>query len=291
MALIRLARFALLLIASFSFTLAAAQAQMKVASFLFHKVIEGQPLPISRIGPDPNLSTKGFALYREGNGGYEQYRKMVCDIGVSEIYVLSGNGAVETEYNRQLAREESSKPCPNGDKKAGLAVKFGLESSESQLVKNPLTTDFLKKYDDWVENAKVKGKKIAFRCNCGCHRTGRLAGYSEMKFFGRTPEQALKQMKNVFDSEQEGVKGKFFARKWKRGTLKQQIVALNDYIHHQPCTTSPEYCVVASEVNQNFALRSPSGIEPDDDLSTAEKRAESNLKAWVDDLESNQCLK
>ena len=265
----------------------SAQAQKKVADYLFHKVIEGKPLPITRVGPDADLNPEGFALYREGSGGYEQYRKLVCELGVSEIYVLSANGALENGYNQQLAHEDASRPCPHGNKQVGITVKYGLNASDNQLVKNPLTPEFLKKYDRWVLDAKKKGKKIAFRCNCGCHRTGRLAGYSEMKFFDATPEQALRRMKNAFDSDQEGVEGKFFARKWKRGTLNHQIVALNDYIHHKPCSTDPEYCV--PKVSENGNKPDPTDRDPDDLLPTDEQKALDQIKSIVDHPAEDRC--
>ena len=138
--------------------------------------------------------------------------------------------------------------------------------SENQLVKNPLTLDFLRQFDEWVMDAQKKGKKIAFRCNCGCHRTGRLAGYAEMRFFGADPKTALFRMKSAFDSEQEGVTGKFFARKWKHGTLIQQIIALHDYIHHQPCSTHAEYCVKQNP-DAAPAVSGLTELEPDDELN------------------------
>ena len=118
----------LTLVLSFGFVLLfpfGAQAQKKLADYLFHKVIEGKPLPVTRLGPEPTLFTEGFALYREGNGGYDQFRKIVCDLGVTEIYVLSGNGQLESAYNEKLAQEDASLPCIHGNKQQGLTVKYG----------------------------------------------------------------------------------------------------------------------------------------------------------------------
>ncbi len=107
--------------------------------------------------------TTGFAIYRSGYPSAKMM-KSYCELGISEMMVLSGNA---DEYEESLSKE-----CPT------LKVIY----NKKQEASTPVDSKFLQKFDNWVTKAKKNGKKIIFRCNCGCHRTGRLAAYYQMKY-------------------------------------------------------------------------------------------------------------
>lgn len=156
--------------------------------------------------------SSGFAIYRTSRPNRKHMRKF-CELGIEEIMVLSGN-AKDYEFKYQ-------DECPN------LKVVY----NKSQSARTPVTGDFLTDFDNWVMDAKKNGKKIAFRCNCGCHRTGRLAAYYQMKYQGLTVKDAQTLMKK---------RGKWmFLFK----TLWPQVKAMNDYINGQECSVSKKYCV------------------------------------------------
>lgn len=114
----------------------------------------------------------GFAIYRSGKPSAEdlaEYR----ELGISQIAVLSGN-ADDHEYKYREAHP-------------GLVVVY----DEGQSAKQLPDEAFLDWFDAWVEGARREGRKIAIRCNCGCHRTGRLAAYYQMKWQNMTYEDVL----------------------------------------------------------------------------------------------------
>jgi hypothetical protein len=162
---------------------------------------------------DSNMQT-GFAIYRYGMGKNETQLEAMCKLGIQEVMVLSGN-ADAFEFKFQSA-------CP------GLKVVF----NEVQKAKTPLTSDFIQMFDQWVQSAQQRGVKIAFRCNCGCHRTGRLAAYYQIKYQGITDEDANLIM------QAHGKKMFLYP------FLKEQVSALFDYVHEQPCRTDKSFCVV-----------------------------------------------
>lgn len=154
----------------------------------------------------------GFSIYRTSRPSYEDIEEL-CKIGVQEIAVLSGD-AEQREFKYQSA-------CP------GLKVVYNTKQS----AKEPLSKSFLVWFDSWVKEAQETGKKIAFRCICGCHRTGRLAAYYQMKYQNLTANDALSIMKKH---------GKFmiFFK-----FLDPQVYALKDYIMKRECSKSKEHCV------------------------------------------------
>jgi protein-tyrosine phosphatase len=127
--------------------------------------------------------------------------------------VLSGNAE---EYEDQMQDF-----CPS------LKVIYNKKQSHAV----PLTKIFLEDFDNWIQSAQKEGKKIAFRCNCGCHRTGRLAAYYQMKYQNIPMADALAIM------NKHGKYMLFFP------SLKPQVKALNDYINGSPCSTKERYCV------------------------------------------------
>jgi protein-tyrosine phosphatase len=162
---------------------------------------------------DQNAET-GFAIYRLGEPDADDIRGL-CALGISEIVVLAGT-ALEHE---QAFRTE----CPN------LDVVYNVEDDLS-----PLSDEWLTHFDVWVAEAQAAGKKIAFRCTCGCHRTGRLAAYYQMRYRGLSAKDAW-DLAVTRGSVMEAVD--YFSG------LQQQILALYEHIHQQPCSQG-EYCVV-----------------------------------------------
>ena len=158
----------------------------------------------------------GFAIYRSGKPDRDDMAEY-CELGIEEMMVLSGN-AEDHEY--KYADE-----CPS------LTVIYNQKQDE----RVPVTESFLEKFDDWVMRAKEEGRKIAFRCNCGCHRTGRLAGYYQMKYRGLSYDDAKELMME---------RGKWML--FYPG-LKQQLKAMADYVAGQPCSTESKFCVATED--------------------------------------------
>ena len=157
-------------------------------------------------------SESGYAIYRVSKPSFKDMKKF-CDLGIEEMVVLSGN-ADSYEVKNQAG-------CPS------LKVVY----NEKQSSKIPLTSSFLEWFDNWVAEAKRVGKKIAFRCNCGCHRTGRLAAYYQMKFQNLTAADAKAILK-------KHGKYMFLFRH-----LYPQVYALKDYIKGVDCSQKSKYCV------------------------------------------------
>jgi protein-tyrosine phosphatase len=114
----------------------------------------------------------GFAIYRSGKPDQEDLEKY-HQLGIQEIAVLSGNA------DKYELRYQSLVP--------DLQVVY----DEKQNAKKLPDAAFFDWFDAWVEKARRRGTKIAFRCNCGCHRTGRLAAYYQMKWQNLTYEDAI----------------------------------------------------------------------------------------------------
>ncbi len=154
----------------------------------------------------------GYALYRSGipsEDGVAQF----CQLGIQEIMVLSGDA--------NKAEWRFSKQCPS------LKVIYNVEQNSQ----TPLGKNFLDQFDAWVADAKANGKKIAIRCDRGWHRTGRLAGYYQLKYQHTTYEDASVIMTNH---------GKWMTDK---KFLYLQLQALDDFIHHRACSVDQKYCV------------------------------------------------
>jgi hypothetical protein len=159
-----------------------------------------------------NDETTGFALYRTSAPDAGDMRRF-CKLGITEMMVLSGTAA---KHEIRHAKE-----CPT------LKVIYNV----AQSTKVPVSRGFLNAFDDWVKDAQVQGKKIAFRCECGCHRTGRLAAYYQMKYQGLTLADAKAIM------SRHGQWMLFFPHIYK------QVNALSDFIYGRVCSTKRKYCV------------------------------------------------
>ena len=161
-----------------------------------------------------DTNNNGFEIYRMGAPGPKDM-KTLCDKGISEVLVLSGNSHKhEQRYNDF---------CP------GIKI---VEVSQS--VSTPLNHDFLQKFDEMISKAKSEGKKIAFRCTAGAHRTGRLSAYYELKYKHLELDQALNNMKH------RGLINDILFPQ-----LTPQVEELNRYINGDACVQKP-HCVVNS---------------------------------------------
>lgn len=154
----------------------------------------------------------GYALYRTSKPNANDMQEF-CRLGITEMLVLSGS-ARKHEWKFQST-------CPT------LSVVKNLK--QKTIV--PLDQDFLAFFDQWVQEAKEQGKKIAFRCECGCHRTGRLAAYYQMKYQGLTLEEARDVMSE---------KGKYM---WLFPHIYRQVDALADFVAGEDCSTGRFFCV------------------------------------------------
>ncbi|MEK6626933.1 MAG: hypothetical protein AABY86_18355 [Bdellovibrionota bacterium] len=158
-------------------------------------------------------NNSGFAIFRYSKPSRQDVR-MLCNLGVAEVMVLSGTaGEHEMRYNQE---------CPS------LKVIYNFKQGADL----PVTTDFLKFFDSWVSEARATGKRIAFRCECGCHRTGRLAAYYQMKYQGLTPADAIAVMLKH---------GKYMIF---HPQLKPQVRDLKDVIDGLPCRQKSKHCVI-----------------------------------------------
>lgn len=154
----------------------------------------------------------GFKLYRSGVPTKNDLKEF-NELGIQEIAVLSGDA---DRYERKYA-----------DLVPGLKIVY----NEKQDSGEPLTESFLEWFDSWIQEARDQGKVIAFRCKCGCHRTGRLAAYYQMKYQNLTSDEAMEVLR-------EHGKRMFLHR-----DLDDQVRALEDFINGRPCSQKEEYCV------------------------------------------------
>lgn len=177
---------------------------------------------------DRDAST-GFEIYRASEPSAADMIRF-CQLGITELMVLSGKG----HRDEALAR----KHCPT------LKVVFNEKTS----ARVALTTEFLADFDAWVMSSRAAGKKIAFRCYCGCHRTGRLAAYYQLRFMNWTTEAALQDM---FE------KGKFM---FVYPELRAQVMALGQYIRGEACTQPAATCVRSPRQNVAFKVEELSTV-------------------------------
>jgi hypothetical protein len=166
----------------------------------------------------------GFAIFRVSLPNADDMKNF-CKLGITEMMVLSGDGQVDTDLAKQY--------CPT------LKVVY----NETQSVKVPLSESFLADFDTWVKDAQASGKKIAFRCHCGCHRTGRLAAYYSMKYNAYTAKMAIKDMKKY---------GKYM---FLFPQLDNQVRALKDFIDEKPCSEKEKYCVRKTDASSEEIRR------------------------------------
>jgi len=165
---------------------------------------------------DSNPAT-GFALYRSGQlSGAELAR--LCSQGVEELLVLDG-GATDREC--RMLREQ----CP------GLRVRYNFAQNE----KHPVSQEFLGAFDQWIEEGRAAGRKLAYRCRRGWHRAGRLTAYYQMRFMDAGVHEAIDEMQ---------ARGRFM--RW-YPQLDPQVEALGEWVAGEPCSGGVEVCPQAGD--------------------------------------------
>lgn len=157
-------------------------------------------------------ATTGFALYRSGRLSPADL-SYLCSLGVKEILVLDGEGA-----ERECLLKETL--CPD------LEVRYDFAQEED----TPVSLDFLQAFDAWIEEARREGRKVAFRCRHGWHRTGRLAAYYRIRFEEASAEEANREMQEI---------GHMM---WKHPTLAGQVAAYGNIVAGEPCTAGSDTC-------------------------------------------------
>lgn len=159
----------------------------------------------------------GFAIYRSGKPNAADMKE-ICRLGIQEMYVLSGDaGQVERSMRQHC-----------------LTLKIVFD--ENQDIGTPLAETFINRFDQWVAEGQALGKKLLFRCHCGCHRTGRLAAYYQIKYQGLDVEQAMSIMNSL------GKWMQFYPQ------LQPQVRALSDFVYHLPCSQEAKFCVIRNPV-------------------------------------------
>ncbi len=176
-------------------------------------------LLVACAGPALRMDTDrgtGFALYRSGWLSERDLGEL-CAAGVAEMVVLDG-----TAGTRECRLRE--RVCPH------LRVRW----NERQSADRPLDAAFLAAFDAWVDEARAAGRKIAFRCHYGWHRTGRLAAYYALRHQGWSAAAARREMHRL---------GRFMEQ---HPSLDAQVEALADHVAGRPCEQDLETCVGAS---------------------------------------------
>jgi hypothetical protein len=159
-------------------------------------------------------AASGFALYRSGRLSRSEIGE-ICGLGVEEILVLDGQAADrECSFRNEI--------CPQ------LRVRY----NRAQDADTPVSGDFLQAFDSWIDEAQAEGRKVAFRCRHGWHRTGRLAAYYRIAQGGTSVEEARLEMQEI---------GRMMSG---HPTLDPQVEAYEDLVAGRPCSTDSENCVL-----------------------------------------------
>ena len=176
------------------------------------------PLSLSLAASAKNLHLldrheNGYALWRSGQPTANEFAEW-CMLGITKVVVLSGNAAkVEQVF---------APSCPT------IEVIYNQKQDE----RKPLRASFLRWFDELVGTAKDEGTQVLFRCLCGCHRTGRLAAYYQMKYQDVSVDKALEVMEEYGDYM------------WLFPNLDEQVRALHDYIEGNECSQKTSLCVI-----------------------------------------------
>ncbi len=166
----------------------------------------------ARPRPLDEARESGFAVYRSGRLDPQRLADL-CRLGVEEIVILDGQGAAnECRWRTRV--------CPN------LRVRY----DHRQDARVPPSAEFLAAFDHWVETSRREGRKIAFRCRHGWHRTGRLAAYYRMRFGGWGGPEAVREMLAA---------GRFMRR---FPELQPQVLAMAEQAEARRCSQAPHHC-------------------------------------------------
>lgn len=153
----------------------------------------------------------GFALYRSGQLS-ETELKQLCSQGVEELLVLDGGASDRECQMRQV--------CPD------LRVRYSYPQDPDR----PVSEEFLAAFDQWIEEGRAAGRKLAFRCRRGWHRAGRLTAYYEMRFMGASVQEAIDEMQ---------AQGRWM---WRHPQLDPQVTALGQLVAGESCSGGVDAC-------------------------------------------------
>lgn len=176
------------------------------------------------ITEDPST---GFALYRSGRLSTGDLAEL-CKRGVEEILVLDGEASDRECLSRTTV-------CPD------LRVRYDHAQEEDR----PVSADFLEAFEAWIEEAREAGRKVAFRCRHGWHRTGRLAAYYRIRFEGASAAEATHEMHEIG------------SMMWRHPTLDPQVEAYGDLVAGLQCSTDPMHCPISEPAPGLLAGRFP----------------------------------
>jgi hypothetical protein len=182
----------------------------------------------------------GFRMLRTGKPKFAGFQEM-CKLGVRRMVVMAGNGSIEEEFAKT---PWGQKECPG----------FKVIYNQTQSTPTPLNRKFLEKFDEAVDEAKASGVGVAFRCNCGCHRTGRLAAYYRLKEMKKSAGNSLKDQR-----KSAGIASFLYRR-----MMKFQIQGLEDFVNKVPCRFKGEdatkYCVREDDTTPAWGSESTSAL-------------------------------
>lgn len=154
----------------------------------------------------------GYAIYRTGRLGWQELEEL-CRLGVEELVVMDGTAG------RRECRMRS-----------GVCADLRIRYDSLQDPREPVDEEFLWAFDHWVQEAQAAGRKIAFRCRHGWHRTGRLAAYYRMRFQGWQDPAAIEEMLE---------KGRLMDR---YPELQLQVEAMAHWLRTGECSSSAAAC-------------------------------------------------
>lgn len=157
----------LLIFSSLSLSALARQTFLEWLEWHSGRAVHG--FNIHRV--DPGKGTEGFALYRM-SAPIQKDLKSITDRKIKKIIVLSHNA---DDHERKIE---------------GFPEEIEI-IEVNQFTTRRLDKDFLGRFDRIISEAKKGGYAVAIRCQIGCHRTGRLAAYFEMRWLKHSAEEAL----------------------------------------------------------------------------------------------------
>ncbi len=239
---------------------------------------------VAKTAPGENVNPN-FGIFRTGRPlSAAEFDDMVCgpeghpDQAISEIWVLSDKfGSDEKKYNDP--KSEIWQRPENKNYKRRCDKTITVQNFNQSVKDSPLSKEFLAKFDKYVKDARRDGRKIAFRCDCGCHRTGRLAAYYEMAYMGHSVDEAMKNMTKYAHGKPDAV-GRAVYWWLIKHKLKKQTEALYDYVHGKKCSTRSKFCVVDDEATAQ--VRIGKNGEDYDDMTTEELIAAAKAEGYVE---------
>lgn len=168
-------------------------------------------------GPPPGKDAPmAFRVYRSGVPDADTFARWCSGYKIKRVIDLAGTA----DKNERIFQKQ------------GICPEIEIIYSEKQFPEKALSEEFLKFFDEQIQQAQKDQVGILFRCTTGSHRAGRLAAYYQMKYQGLTAEEAIAVM------DYNGMLMELYDP-----VLHPQVRALYEYIHQKPCSQKKEYCV------------------------------------------------